>query len=90
MISNFNRHYSELSKEVYNVSVPHGAQKIPAVKVRGLIRLFILLRKLRDELESQFNIKLPYLSMVMSGDFEEAIQEGSTHVRVGTSIFGKR
>ena len=51
---------------------------------------FVSLRKLRDELESQFSIKLPYLSMGMSGDFEEAIEEGSTHVRVGTSIFGKR
>ena len=51
---------------------------------------FVSLRKLRDKLESQFNIKLPYLSMGMSGDFEEAIEEGSTHVRVGTSIFGKR
>lgn len=51
---------------------------------------FVSLRKFRDELESQFNIKLPYLSMGMSGDFEEAIEEGSTHVRVGTSIFGKR
>tara|TARA_B100000579_G_scaffold190599_1_gene155626 strand:- start:418 stop:1083 length:666 start_codon:yes stop_codon:yes gene_type:complete len=51
---------------------------------------FVSLRKLRDRLENQFNIKLPYLSMGMSGDFEEAIEEGSTHVRVGTSIFGKR
>ena len=51
---------------------------------------FVSLRKLRDKLENQFNIKLPYLSMGMSGDFEEAVEEGSTHVRVGTSIFGKR
>ena len=51
---------------------------------------FISLRELRDELEKQFNIELPYLSMGMSGDFEEAIQEGSTHIRVGTSIFGER
>ena len=51
---------------------------------------FISLRELRDELEKQFDIELPYLSMGMSGDFEEAIQEGSTHIRVGTSIFGER
>ena len=51
---------------------------------------FVALRNLRDGLESRFSIKLPYLSMGMSGDFEEAIEEGSTHVRVGTSIFGKR
>jgi len=48
------------------------------------------LRELRDELEKQFDVELPYLSMGMSGDFEEAIQEGSTHIRVGTSIFGER
>jgi hypothetical protein len=51
---------------------------------------FISLRELRDGLEKQFDIELPYLSMGMSGDFEEAIQEGSTHIRVGTSIFGER
>jgi uncharacterized pyridoxal phosphate-containing UPF0001 family protein len=33
---------------------------------------------------------LPALSMGMSGDFEVAIEEGSTHVRVGSAIFGKR
>jgi len=51
---------------------------------------FISLRDLRDSLESQFGLQLPHLSMGMSGDFEEAIIEGSTHVRIGTSIFGKR
>jgi PLP dependent protein len=51
---------------------------------------FISLRDLRDSLESQFGLQLPHLSMGMSGDFEEAILEGSTHVRIGTSIFGKR
>ena len=54
------------------------------------MELFVLLRKLRDSLEREFSIKLPYLSMGMSGDFEQAIAEGSTHVRVGTSIFGSR
>ena len=33
---------------------------------------------------------LPWLSMGMSGDFELAIQQGATHVRVGTAIFGER
>ena len=73
---------------------------LPNVHILGLMSIppfseparpfFIALRKLRDDLENQFDIKLPYLSMGMSGDFEEAIEEGSTHVRVGTSIFGKR
>lgn len=51
---------------------------------------FKSLRELRDTLETDFSIKLPFLSMGMSGDFEEAIEEGATHVRVGSSIFGKR
>ena len=45
---------------------------------------------LRDLLESKYSVKLPHLSMGMSGDFEVAIQEGATYVRVGTSIFGGR
>jgi len=73
---------------------------LPNIKISGLMSIppfseparpfFISLRELRDSLESQFSVKLPYLSMGMSGDFEEAIIEGSTHVRVGTSIFGRR
>jgi PLP dependent protein len=41
-------------------------------------------------LESEFGVKLPALSMGMSGDYAVAIEEGATHVRVGSAIFGKR
>lgn len=51
---------------------------------------FASLRGLRDELQQAHGVPLPCLSMGMSGDFEVAIEEGATHVRVGTSIFGKR
>ena len=51
---------------------------------------FVALRALRDELEQSTGVVLPCLSMGMSGDFAVAIEEGATHVRVGTSIFGKR
>jgi pyridoxal phosphate enzyme (YggS family) len=51
---------------------------------------FAMLRVLRDSLEGEFGTKLPGLSMGMSGDFEIAIEEGATHVRVGSLIFGKR
>jgi len=51
---------------------------------------FIELREIRDFLEIKFGIELPFLSMGMSGDFKEAIVEGATHIRVGTSIFGSR
>lgn len=51
---------------------------------------FRSLRELRDELQERTGVPLPALSMGMSDDFEVAIEEGATHVRVGSSIFGKR
>jgi pyridoxal phosphate enzyme (YggS family) len=51
---------------------------------------FSNLRKLRDELQQSTGTPLPELSMGMSNDFEIAIEEGSTFVRVGTAIFGER
>ena len=51
---------------------------------------FIALRELRDQLEAEFDVRLPQLSMGMSGDFPIAIEEGATLVRVGTAIFGER
>ena len=51
---------------------------------------FALLQKRKEELESRMGVKLPVLSMGMSHDFEAAILEGSTEIRVGTAIFGTR
>ncbi|MBA3961243.1 MAG: YggS family pyridoxal phosphate-dependent enzyme [Chthoniobacterales bacterium] len=51
---------------------------------------FAALRELRDDLEKEFDLQLPQLSMGMSGDFAVAIEEGATLVRVGTAIFGSR
>lgn len=51
---------------------------------------FRKLRELRDGLREESTLGLPFLSMGMSGDFEIAVEEGATHVRVGSSIFGKR
>ena len=76
-----------------------------ALRVRGLMTLavfsseaervrqcFVLLRKLRDQLQQSTHpcIGLQELSMGMSGDFEIAIEEGATVVRVGQAIFGAR
>ena len=47
------------------------------------------LRRLRDQSLASFP-KLTQLSMGMSNDFQVAIEEGSTCVRIGTSLFGKR
>ena len=48
---------------------------------------FNKLRALRDEMEKKLNIKLPYLSMGMSEDYKEAIEEGATHIRLGRILF---
>jgi len=51
---------------------------------------FETLRKLKEQLEPRLGKPLPTLSMGMSHDFEAAILEGSTEVRIGTAIFGTR
>ena len=76
-----------------------------SLRVRGLMTLalfspdptqvrpcFVTLRALRDRLrqDAPDGIAMEELSMGMSGDFELAIAEGSTTVRVGTAIFGHR
>jgi pyridoxal phosphate enzyme (YggS family) len=78
------------------------ARRLPQLSVQGLmtippflpdpesVRLFFRrLRDLRDRLESE-GWTLPDLSMGMSHDFEVAIEEGATLVRIGTAIFGSR
>ena len=54
--------------------------------------MFRSLRLLKDELSnlSQPNVSMTHLSMGMTGDFEVAIEEGATIVRIGTAIFGSR
>jgi len=81
------------------------ATEFPTLKVKGLMTLavnspdpeavracFSALRQLRDRLRDEHiaGISLDRLSMGMSGDFELAIEEGSTEVRIGTAIFGAR
>ena len=55
-------------------------------------RYFRRLRELRDRILARNlpNVGLKILSMGMSHDFEVAIEEGSTCVRIGTAIFGER
>ena len=51
---------------------------------------FAMLRDMKEQLEKKFNVSLPHLSMGMSHDFEVAIEEEATIVRIGTAIFGER
>ncbi|WP_018970900.1 YggS family pyridoxal phosphate-dependent enzyme [Rubritalea marina] len=63
----------------------------PAVADPDQVRPFFrAMVHLKDELETKHGVSLPELSMGMSGDFEVAIEEGATMVRVGSSIFGAR
>lgn len=70
----------------------HGLMTVPPYsplpeKVRPVFRR---LRELREQCQQAMGAPLPHLSMGMSGDFEVAIEEGATIVRLGTAIFGER
>jgi pyridoxal phosphate enzyme (YggS family) len=82
-----------------------GAPHWPSLKIRGLMTVppyaedpegsrsyFQKLREIRDEVAARRlpNIATEVLSMGMSHDFEVAIEEGATCVRIGTAIFGER
>jgi hypothetical protein len=61
-----------------------------AAEAEASRKYFAALRELRDAVETEFAVKLPALSMGMSGDFAVAIEVGATMVRVGTALFGPR
>ncbi|MFB3818115.1 MAG: YggS family pyridoxal phosphate-dependent enzyme [Candidatus Methylomirabilales bacterium] len=78
------------------------ARRLPALSIEGLMAIppfhpdpeavrpyFRALRELRERL-ARDGFALPELSMGMSHDFEAAVEEGATMVRVGTAIFGER
>lgn len=67
-----------------------GLMSIPPDDMARARHWFAATRDLRDRLRSATGLHLPGLSMGMSGDFEQAILEGSTIVRVGSAIFGHR
>jgi pyridoxal phosphate enzyme (YggS family) len=70
----------------------HGLMAIPpyAVVPEKARPYFQKLRELKERAESVLGAPLPQLSMGMSGDFDVAIEEGATMVRVGTALFGER
>jgi pyridoxal phosphate enzyme (YggS family) len=73
---------------------------LPGIAIRGLMTMaaysedpeqsrpaFAELRRQRDDLQMRTGLQLPELSMGMSGDYEIAVEEGATLVRIGTSLF---
>ena len=76
---------------------------LPRIEVQGLLTVppwspdaensrphFRRLRELKQNCEQVLGMPLPHLSMGMTGDFEVAIEEGATIVRIGTALFGPR
>jgi pyridoxal phosphate enzyme (YggS family) len=76
---------------------------LPNLRIEGLMTIppwkpvpdqarpfFVRARELKEQCEAALGAPLPHLSMGMSGDFEVAVEEGSTRVRLGTALFGER
>lgn len=87
------------------MDLARGLGELPHIKLKGLMAMppyfddperarpfFAALRRLRDDIRARAipNVDMEELSMGMTGDFEAAIEEGATLVRVGTAIFGGR
>jgi PLP dependent protein len=70
----------------------HGLMTVPpwAPNSERVRPVFQQLRALKTKCEEVIGAPLPHLSMGMSGDFEVAIEEGATIVRIGTALFGER
>jgi PLP dependent protein len=69
-----------------------GLMTIPPIaeEAEASRKYFVELRKLRDQLQTEFKVDLAQLSMGMTQDYAIAVEEGATLVRVGTAIFGER
>ncbi|MDD5705204.1 MAG: YggS family pyridoxal phosphate-dependent enzyme [Kiritimatiellae bacterium] len=91
-----------LTPEAAPAAIEH-TLTLPSLTLEGLMTMapfcpdqeltrpvFARLRDCRDRWERQFGIGLPRLSMGMSNDYEVAIEEGATWVRIGTALFGGR
>ena len=84
-------------------TVAHIAARCRRTTVEGLMTMapfsenpedsrpyFRRLREIRDDVQAKTGVALPTLSMGMSGDYEVAVEEGATMVRLGTVLFGER
>ena len=94
-----------MSREEVEPFVRLVAEKYPNIKIKGLMtmapfdaerdeikKVFRDLKELSDEINNMNigNVEMKELSMGMTNDFEIAVEEGATMLRVGTAIFGKR
>ena len=97
------RSKSGMRPEDVKPTLEHIAAECPRMTVEGLMTMapfsenpedarpyFRRMRELRDGLQDSLGVGLPRLSMGMSGDYEVAVEEGTTWVRLGTVLFGER
>ena len=97
------RSKSGMRPEDVRPTLEHIQSECPRITVEGLMTMapfsedpesarpfFRALRELRDSVERDLGVGLPRLSMGMSGDYEVAVEEGATWVRLGTVLFGER
>ncbi len=95
--SKFGAHPEQLLAELNAINA------LPRVEIHGLMTVppwvrdpekvrpvFRQMRELKQRCEQILGAPLPHLSMGMTGDFEVAIEEGATMVRIGTALFGER
>jgi PLP dependent protein len=95
--SKFGYHPDKLAAELNRINA------LPRLEIHGLMTVppwtanaeharpvFRQLRELAEHAGQALGAPLPQLSMGMSGDFEVAIEEGATIVRIGTALFGPR
>ena len=84
-------------------ALARAAAACPHLEVRGVMAVppydddpersrpyFREVREIRDRIQERLGTPLPELSIGMSHDFEVAVEEGSTEVRIGTALFGAR
>jgi pyridoxal phosphate enzyme (YggS family) len=84
----------QLRKELRDILYLEGVKVIGLMNMAPLgadegclRRLFGDIRKFRDELEKEFGVTIPELSMGMSDDYKVAVEEGATMVRIGRKLF---
>ena len=82
---------AEYQNKLKNIEL-NGIMTIPPVNqpAKKLQHLYSQTRELKNKIQLEIDKKCKNLSMGMSNDFDIAIIEGATHVRVGGALFGKR
>jgi pyridoxal phosphate enzyme (YggS family) len=82
---------AEKTTKLQNITLK-GIMTIPPQKIskKEIYKIYKQTRIIKDVIQKTIENKCQYLSMGMSNDFEAAIMEGATHIRIGAALFGER